>query len=164
VTTALFPGTFDPVTLGHVDILERACVLFDRVIVAVGARHDKQTIFPADERVRLIEEVVGARGRSGAVEVRPFDGLIVNFARSVGATVLVRGIRNGLDFAYENQMAVTNRRLASDVDTVFLAADPGTAFLSSSLIKEILKAGGSIAEFVPPNVVAALAARQRPPQ
>jgi len=159
VTTALFPGTFDPITLGHVDILERASLLFDRVIVAVGVRHDKKTIFTAEERVRLIEEVVGARGRSDVVTVQQFDGLIVNFARSVGAGVLVRGIRNQIDFAYENQMAVTNRRLASDVDTVFLAADPNHAFLSSSLIKEILKAGGSVAEFVPPNVVDALSGK-----
>jgi pantetheine-phosphate adenylyltransferase len=107
--------------------------------------------------VRLIEEVVGARGRSGAITVQQFDGLIVNFAHEVGACVLVRGIRNELDFAYEHQMAVTNRRLAADIETVFLAADPNNAFLSSSLIKEIVKAGGSIAEFVPPNVVAALA-------
>jgi len=164
VTTALFPGTFDPITLGHVDILERACALFDRVIVAVGARHDKQTIFTADERVQLIRDVVGAQwggtvGRSDVVDVQPFDGLIVNFARSVGAGVLVRGIRNELDFAYENQMAITNRRLASDIDTVFLAADPAHAFLSSSLIKEILKAGGSVAEFVPPSVATALAGK-----
>lgn len=159
MTTALFPGTFDPITLGHVDILERASLLFDRVIVAVGVRHDKKTIFTAEERVRLIEEVVGARGRSDVVTVQQFDGLIVNFARSVGAGVLVRGIRNQIDFAYENQMAVTNRRLASDVDTVFLAADPNHAFLSSSLIKEILKAGGSVAEFVPPNVVDALSGK-----
>ena len=159
MTTALFPGTFDPITLGHVDILERACTLFDRVIVAVGARHDKQTIFTTEERVRLIEAVVGARGRSDVVEEKSFDGLIVNFARSVGAGVLVRGIRNELDFAYENQMAITNRRLAADVETVFLSADPNHAFLSSSLIKEIVKAGGSVAEFVPPEVVAALASK-----
>ncbi|MHC4953576.1 MAG: pantetheine-phosphate adenylyltransferase [Planctomycetota bacterium] len=154
MTTALFPGTFDPITLGHHDILERACGMFGRVIVAVGARHDKSTIFSTDERVELIR---GAVGDLQGVEVLPFDGLIVEFARSVGATVLVRGIRNALDFSYENQMAITNRRLAAEVDTVFLAADPAHAFLSSSLIKEILKAGGSVAEFVPDNVAAALA-------
>ena len=157
--TALFPGTFDPVTIGHLDILERASVLFDRVIVAVGARYDKHTIFSREERVKLIEEAVGARGRGEGVDVEPFDGLIVNFAKSVGATILVRGIRNEVDFAYENQMAITNRHLNPDVETVFLPADPSHAFLSSSLIKEIVKAGGDVAGFVPDNVAAALATK-----
>ena len=98
---------------------------------------------------------MGARGLDG-VSVQSFDGLIVKFAASVGATVFVRGIRNELDFAYESQMAITNRRLDPNVDTVFLSADPNHAFLSSSLIKEILKAGGSVAEFVPANVADAL--------
>jgi len=159
VSTALFPGTFDPVTVGHLDILERASTLFDRVIVAVGARYDKHTIFTRDERGNLIKEAVGARGRGDVVDVQPFDGLIVNFAQSVGATVLVRGIRNELDFAYENQMAITNRHLNPDVETVFLPADPRHAFLSSSLIKEIVKAGGNVAGFVPDNVASALAAQ-----
>jgi len=159
VSTALFPGTFDPVTIGHLDILERACALFDRVIVSVGARYDKHTIFTRDERVNLIQEAVGARGRGDVVDVQPFDGLIVNFAQSVGATVLVRGIRNELDFAYENQMAITNRHLNPDVETVFLPADPRHAFLSSSLIKEIVKAGGKVDGFVPDNVAAALATK-----
>ncbi|MHC4939148.1 MAG: pantetheine-phosphate adenylyltransferase [Planctomycetota bacterium] len=156
MTTALFPGTFDPVTLGHLDILERAHRLFDRVIVAVGARHDKNTIFNAGERVDLVRGSVASLAN---VEVAEFDGLVVEFARQKGATVLIRGIRNPMDFDYENQMALTNRRLAPEVDTVFLVADPQAAFISSSLIKEILKAGGTVAEFVPPNVVEALANR-----
>ena len=154
--TALFPGTFDPITLGHLDILERACAMFDRVVVAVGARHDKQTLFSAAERVALIEK---SAAHLRGVEVEEFDGLIVKYAQSKGATVLVRGIRNSLDFAYEQQMAVTNRRLAPEIDTVLLAADPVQAMLSSSLIKEILKAGGSVDEFVPAAVSAALGAR-----
>ena len=156
MTTALFPGTFDPVTLGHLDILERAHRLFDRVIVAVGARHDKNTIFAAGERVDLVREATASLAN---VEVAEFDGLVVEFARQRGATVLVRGIRNPMDFDYENQMALTNRRLAPEVDTVFLVADPQAAFISSSLIKEIVRAGGSVAEFVPPNVVEALGRR-----
>ena len=156
MATALFPGTFDPITLGHLDILQRACAMFERVIVAVGARHDKQTLFSAAERIALIQQ--STDGWEG-LEVEEFDGLIVNYAESKGATVLVRGIRNSLDFAYEQQMAVTNRRLAPAIDTVLLAADPGHAMLSSSLIKEILKAGGSVDEFVPPAVAAALSAR-----
>jgi len=130
--------------------------MFDRVVVAVGARHDKQTLFSAAERVTLIEQVTA---NLSGVEVEQFDGLIVKYAQSKGATVLVRGIRNSLDFAYEQQMAVTNRRLAPEIDTVLLAADPVQAMLSSSLIKEILKAGGNVDEFVPAAVSAALIAR-----
>lgn len=156
MTTALFPGTFDPVTLGHLDILERAHRLFERVIVAVGARHDKHTLFNAGERVDLVRAAVAPLAN---VEVAEFDGLVVEFAREKGATVLIRGIRNPMDFDYENQMALTNRRLAPEVDTVFLVADPQAGFISSSLIKEILKAGGPVAEFVPPNVVEALTDR-----
>lgn len=156
MTTALFPGTFDPITLGHLDILERAHRLFDRVIVAVGARHDKSTMFDPGERVDLVR---GAVKSLANVEVSEFDGLVVEFARQKGATVLIRGIRNPMDFDYENQMALTNRRLAPEVDTVFLVADPQAGFISSSLIKEVVKAGGNVAEFVPPNVVDALRSR-----
>ena len=130
--------------------------MFDRVVVAVGARHDKQTLFSAAERVALIEE---STAHLSGVEVEEFDGLIVQYAQAKSATVLVRGIRNSLDFAYEQQMAVTNRRLAPEIDTVLLAADPVQAMLSSSLIKEILKAGGNVDEFVPAAVSAALSAR-----
>lgn len=153
MTTALFPGTFDPITLGHLDILTRAAVMFDRVIVVVGARHDKKTIFSADERVRLIQQA------APDVDVELFDGLIVETARKLGATVLVRGVRNAIDFEYESQMAVTNRTLAPEIDTVLLRANPTAAFISSSLIKEIVKAGGSVAEFVPEHVAQALAAK-----
>ena len=127
--------------------------MFDRVIVVVGARHDKKTIFTADERVALIQQA------APNVTVEIFDGLIVETARKLGATVLVRGVRNALDFEYESQMAVTNRTLAPEIDTVLLRADPTAAFISSSLIKEIVKAGGSVADFVPAHVAQALTAK-----
>jgi pantetheine-phosphate adenylyltransferase len=153
VTTALFPGTFDPITHGHLDILTRASAMFDRVIVVVGARHDKKTVFSAAERVDLIREA------APGIDVELFDGLIVDTARKLGATVLVRGVRNSLDFEYESQMAVTNRALAPEVDTVLIRADPTAAFISSSLIKEIVKAGGSVTKFVPAHVAAALTSK-----
>ncbi|MEM8885416.1 MAG: pantetheine-phosphate adenylyltransferase [Planctomycetota bacterium] len=153
MATALFPGTFDPITLGHLDIVERVSGLFDRVVLAVGARHDKRTIFSAEERVALAQQAVAAMPN---VEVKSFDGLIVHFARAEAATVLVRGVRNPIDFDYETQMALANRRLAPEVDTFFLVANPESAFISSSLIKEIVKAGGSVAEFVPAHVAQAL--------
>ena len=150
MTIALFPGTFDPVTLGHLDILARAQALFDRVIVVVGVRHDKTTAFTAEERVAFIRE------SAPGVEVETFEGLIVDTAHKFGATGLVRGVRNAMDFEYESQMAITNRQLAPEVDTVLLRAEPGASFISSSLIKEIVKAGGSVERFVPPCVARAL--------
>lgn len=152
MAVALYPGTFDPVTLGHVDIVQRAARIFGKVIVAVGARVDKVTLFPAEERVRLFRDAM--RGVAG-VSVEPFDGLVVEFARRAGATVLVRGVRTIADFEYEAQMAQTNRRLSPEVDTVFLLPDPRNALISSTLIREIVKAGGSVAQFVPPGVAEA---------
>jgi len=157
MAVALYPGTFDPVTLGHLDILARGAALFERVVVAIGARVDKQTLLPAEERVALVREA--ARGLKN-VTVEPFTGLVVDFARKHGATVLLRGIRNPPDYEYERQMAVTNARLAPGIETVFLVATPETAFLSSTLIKEIHQAGGSIAAFVPEPGARALAARR----
>jgi pantetheine-phosphate adenylyltransferase len=159
VTVALYPGTFDPVTHGHVDIVTRAAGLFERVIVAVGARIDKATLFPPEERVAMFRAAV--RDLSN-VSVEPFTGLVVDLARARGARLLVRGVRTIADFEYEAQMAQTNRRLYPQVDTVFLLPDPRNALISSTLIREIVKAGGSVAEFVPPGVVEAFR-RLRPP-
>jgi pantetheine-phosphate adenylyltransferase len=153
MAVALYAGTFDPVTLGHVDIVRRGAELFDRVVCAVGARAEKTTIFTAEERVSLLREAVkGIRN----VAVAPFQGLVVDFAREQGASVLLRGVRNTTDWEYENRMALTNRRLLEGIETVLLVASPEHAFLSSTLIKEILLAGGSVAEFVPPHVARAL--------
>ena len=153
MTTALYPGTFDPATLGHLDIARRGARLFDRLVIAVGARIDKNALFTPEQRVELLRE---ATADLDNVEVAPFDGLVVEFARGQGAQVLLRGIRNPSDYEYENQMALTNRRLHPELETVFLVASPEHAFLSSTLIKEVLHAGGAIEEFVPPNVARAL--------
>ena len=153
MTIAVYPGTFDPMTNGHLDVIARGAALFDRLIVAVGARIDKKTLFSAEERVALIRESCAAHDN---VRVESFDGLIVNFAAAQNASVLLRGTRNALDYEYEAQMAVTNRHLAPTLETLFLIADANTAFISSTLVKEILKAGGAVDEFVPPPVVKAL--------
>ncbi len=156
VTTAVYAGTFDPVTNGHIDIATRAAALFDRVVLAVGARIGKQTLFDVDERVALLRETLAGLDN---VTVEPFTGLIVDFAREQDATVLVRGIRNPADYQYENQMAITNGRLSPGLETVMLVADPEHAFLSSTLIKEVLNAGGDVSPFVPEQVAVALRAK-----
>lgn len=158
MAVALYPGTFDPITNGHLDILRRGAALFERLIVAVGARVDKQTLLPADERVALVR--AAAKGLKN-VDAAPFTGLVVDFAKEKGATVLLRGIRNPMDYEYETQMAVTNRRLAPGIETVFLVAASDVTFISSTLIKEILAAGGSVDAFVPDPVAKALRARKR---
>ncbi|MFB3067611.1 MAG: pantetheine-phosphate adenylyltransferase [Planctomycetota bacterium] len=153
MATALYPGTFDPVTYGHLDVVRRGVALFERVVVAVGQRHEKQTIFDVDERVRLFREAMAGMER---VEVESFEGLVVDFARKTGASVLLRGLRTMSDFEYEFQMAQTNRHLAPEIDSVFVTPSPQHSFLSSSLIKEVAQAGGAVEEFVPPHVAAAL--------
>ncbi|HEX5136044.1 MAG TPA: pantetheine-phosphate adenylyltransferase [Planctomycetota bacterium] len=158
MAVALYPGTFDPLTNGHLDILRRGAALFERVVVAVGARVDKQTLLTADERVALVR--ASAKGMRN-VEAVPFTGLVVDFAKAQGATVLLRGLRNPMDYEYETQMAVTNRRLAPGIETVFLVAAVESSFISSTLIKEILTAGGSVDAFVPDAVAKALRARKR---
>lgn len=155
---ALYPGTFDPITNGHMDILRRGAALFERVIVAIGARVDKQTLLPVEDRVALAKaSFAGLRN----VDALPFTGLVVDFAKAQRATVLLRGIRNPMDYEYETQMAVTNRRLAPGIETVFLVAAAEVSFISSTLIKEILTAGGSVDAFVPDPVAKALRARKR---
>jgi pantetheine-phosphate adenylyltransferase len=158
VAIALYPGTFDPVTNGHLDILRRGAPLFERVVVAVGARIDKTTLLPAAERVALLREAVSDLPN---VDVEAFDGLVVDLARARGATVLLRGVRNAMDYEYEAQMARTNARLAPGTETVVLVAAPEHAFLSSTLIREILRAGGSVDAFVPRHVASALRSRRR---
>ncbi len=153
VATAIFPGTFDPVTLGHVDLVRRGRALFPKVIVAVGVRGDKTTLFSSKERVALLADAVADLD---GVTVLPFSGLIVDFARAQGATVLLRGVRNPSDVEYEAQMAHTNRHLAPGLEPVLLVPTLETGFISSTLIKEIVKAGGDASAFVPKNVAAAL--------
>jgi pantetheine-phosphate adenylyltransferase len=153
VVTAVYPGTFDPITHGHSDLISRACKLFDQVVVAVAVSHDKQPLFSLDERVALIEQVV-----SGCDNVRicPFDSLLVEFCRQQQAQVILRGLRAVSDFEYEFQLAGMNRRLSPQVETLFLTPAEQFGYISSTLIKEIAALGGDVSEFVHPTVQAGL--------
>ncbi len=151
---AVYPGSFDPFTLGHLDILERATGIFDKVIVAVLENPNKSPLFSVEERIEMIRESVAENGH---VEVDSFDGLTVDYAKKVGAGSLVRGLRATSDFESEFQMALFNRKLAPEVTTVFLMTSFANVFLSSSLIKEVARHGGNIDFAVPESVAKRLA-------
>ncbi len=153
MTIAVYPGTFDPVTNGHADLIARAVRLFDKVIVAVAANPGKQPAFDLGERVELLKRVSAGIPR---VEVRDFDCLLVDFVHREGADVILRGLRAVSDFEYEFQLAGMNRRLAPDVETAFLTPAEQFAFISSGLVREIASLGGDVSEFVHPEVEAAL--------
>ncbi len=150
---ALYPGTFDPVTNGHTDLVRRACKLFDKVIVGVAAHPDKSPLFSLEERIDLATKILG---EFPGVEVIGFDNLLVNCVREHKATVILRGLRAVSDFEYEFQMAGMNRHLAPDIETVFMTPSDHVMLISSSLVKEIAKLGGKVAEFVDPRVEEAL--------
>ena len=154
--TAVYSGTFDPLTNGHANIVARAAAMFDTVIVAVAISTLKNTLFTIDDRIALTNEVLGAHANVKAI---PFDGLIVDFAQAQNASVILRGVRSVTDFDYELQMAGMNRRMAPDVDTVFLAPDDGLGYISSTLVRQIASLGGNVDEFVHPAVRDALAQR-----
>ena len=160
---AIYPGSFDPITNGHLDILVRAARLFPHVIVAVADEPAKVTLFNTDRRVALVEAALEERSIDD-VGVSCFHGLLVDLAREAGAHVLIRGLRAVTDFEYELQMALTNRRLAPDVETVFLMAEGRHCFLSSSLIKDVATHGGDISPFVPACVATALREAFRNPK
>ena len=147
--TAVFPGSFDPLTNGHVDIIERATRIFDRVIVAVAVNAEKTPLFSVDERVAVIRDVFRD---NLTVQVDTFNGLLVEYARMQGASALIRGLRAVSDFEYEFQMALMNRRLNHDLETVFLMPDEKYTYTSSRLIKEVFMLGGQISGLVPPEV------------
>jgi pantetheine-phosphate adenylyltransferase len=147
--TAVFPGSFDPLTNGHVDIIVRATRLFDRVVVAVAMNAEKTPLFSIDERVGLIREVFRDHL---SVQVDTFNGLLVEYARQQGASALIRGLRAVSDFEYEFQMALMNRRLNHDLETVFLMPDEKYTYTSSRLIKEVFMLGGEVSGLVPPEV------------
>jgi pantetheine-phosphate adenylyltransferase len=153
---ALYPGTFDPVTSGHTDLVQRAAKFFHRVVVGVASNPGKSPLFDVHDRVRLTGIAMEAFPN---VEVRGFDSLLVNFAREVGADVILRGLRAVSDFDYEFQLAGMNRRLAPDIETIFLTPSEQYAFISSSLVREVAKLGGDVAAFVHPAVGEALAGR-----
>jgi pantetheine-phosphate adenylyltransferase len=146
---AIYPGSFDPITFGHLDIIERGCKLFDRVVVAVATNPNKTPLFEVSQR---IEQIRSCTGHLKNVEVDRFDGLTVNYARMQRAQVLLRGLRVLSDFEMELQMAHLNKTLSNQIETVFLATNNEYSFLSSSAVKEIAKFGGSVDHFVPPSV------------
>jgi pantetheine-phosphate adenylyltransferase len=148
----LYPGTFDPVTNGHLDVIGRAARLMDKLVVGVSISTGKGPLFTLEERVELVEaEMAAIAGRNGTViEVRPFEGLLIHFARQLGACMIVRGLRAVSDFDFEFQMAGMNYRMAPDIETVFLMASERHQFIASRLVKEVATLGGDISTFVPP--------------
>lgn len=153
MTIAVYPGTFDPITNGHSDLIERATLIFDKVIVGVAASPSKRPRFSLEERVHLAHRVLDGLQR---VEIREFDTLLVAFTRQCRADVILRGLRAVSDFEYEFQLAGMNRRLAPEVETMFLTPAEQFAYISSSLVREIAALGGDVSEFVHPAVAAAL--------
>lgn len=155
-TLAIYPGSFDPITNGHLDLIERAARLFDRLIVAILRNEGKEPLFTAEERVMMLRQVLKDYPN---VEVDSFEGLLVDYAARKGASVIVRGIRAISDYEYELQMALMNRRLAPDIETVFLMAGEAYSFISSRLVKEVASLGGDVSGLVPPVVDARLRER-----
>jgi len=152
-TIAVYPGSFDPLTNGHLDLIQRGSKLFDRLIVSVLRNESKQPLFTVEERKEMLLE---AAGEYRNVEVDSFDGLLVDHAAARSAAVILRGIRAISDYEYELQMALMNRRLRADVETVFMMAGESHSFISSRLVKEVFALGGNIGDMVPPNVEARL--------
>ena len=151
---AVYPGSFDPMTNGHTDIVERSKALFDRIHIGILNNPQKTTLFTVEERAAMIREIYAG---DDAVEVQSWDGLLVDFAHSVGAAAIIRGLRAPTDFEYELQMALMNRRLRGEIETLFMVPHEEFTFVSSSLIKEVFSFGGSIEGLVPPVVEAHLA-------
>jgi pantetheine-phosphate adenylyltransferase len=156
MSTAIYPGTFDPITKGHSDLIKRATKLFDHVIVAVAATTSKQPVFSLQERLTMAKTVTAGIDH---VEVLALNGLLVEFARQHQAVAIIRGLRAVSDFDYEFQLAGMNRKLAPEVETLFLTPDEKYTYISSSLVREIAKLGGDVAEFVHENVMAELKRR-----
>ena len=147
--TAIYPGTFDPVTYGHLDVIKRVAALYDKVYVAVAHSKEKSALFSVKERVLMMKEVTAEYNN---VEVTDFDGLVVDFAKNKSAKVVVRGLRMISDFEYEFQMALTNRKLNPEIETVFMMPNESYSYLSSKLIKEIVSMGADASPFIPENV------------
>jgi len=158
VITAIYPGTFDPITYGHLDVIKRAAAIFPRIIVAVARDSEKTPIFSVAERVSQIEELIRDDER---IEVDSFSGLLVDYAKSRKARALIRGLRAVSDFEYELQLALMNRRLNDEIDTVFLMPNEKFTYLDSSIVREVARLGGDISNFVAPSVEKQLLKRVR---
>jgi len=156
--TAIYPGTFDPVTRGHIDICERALKMFDHVVIGVADSLAKEPFFNIDERRNMLETVFADNDQ---ISVKPFSGLLIDFARESGADVIIRGLRAISDFEYEVQLAGMNRSLAPEIETVFLTAAQHYAFVSSSLVREIARLDGDVSEFLHPEILRRLTAKLR---
>ncbi|PYE81235.1 pantetheine-phosphate adenylyltransferase [Pseudoroseicyclus aestuarii] len=159
--TGLYPGTFDPVTLGHTDIIARACTMVDRLVIGVAINEGKGPMFTLAERVAMVQAEAGPIGAAKGCEivVHPFENLLIDCARDVGAQIIIRGLRAVADFEYEFQMVGMNRALDSSIETVFLMAEARHQAIASRLVKEIARLGGDVTKFVPPAVNTALRAR-----
>lgn len=159
--TGLYPGTFDPITLGHLDIIKRASALVDRLVIGVAINRDKGPMFSLEERVQMIEAECAELSEETGIEyvVHPFENLLIDCARDVGATLIVRGLRAVADFEYEFQMVGMNRAMDSSIETVFLMAEARHQAIASKLVKEIARLGGDVSKFVTPEVKDALTSR-----
>ena len=159
--TGLYPGTFDPITLGHVDIIRRAATLVDRLVIGVAINGDKGPLFTLEERVAMVESESAKLARATGIEIvaHPFDNLLIDCAREVGAGLIIRGLRAVADFEYEFQMVGMNRKLDDEINTVFLMAEAEHQAIASKLVKEIARLGGDVSHFVPPAVHQALDAK-----
>jgi pantetheine-phosphate adenylyltransferase len=155
----LYPGTFDPLTNGHLDIIGRAVKLVDKLVIGVAVNEGKGPMFTLDERVAIIQQETAHLTKIAEIEVLPFEGLLMHFARKVGAGIIVRGLRAVADFEYEFQMTAMNQQLDRDIETVFLMADPRHQAVASRLVKEIAKLGGDVSKFVTPGVAERLLAK-----
>ena len=159
--TGIYPGSFDPITKGHLDVLARAAQLFDELVVAVARDNQKACLFSMEERVAMLEDTAREQGLTN-VRVTPFDGLLVEFARSQDACAVIRGLRAVSDFEFEFQMALMNRKLDPKVETIFLTPREELTYISSRIVKEIARLGGDVRQFVPPGVALALKRKLSP--
>jgi pantetheine-phosphate adenylyltransferase len=162
--TALFPGSFDPVTNGHLDLVRQAVRLVDRLVVAIGTHPGKTPMFSVEQRLAMLQETCAPVAKAAACELvcTTFAGLVVAAAQQAGATILIRGLRSGSDFDYEMEMAGMNGAMAGDVQTVFLPASPAVRPITATLVRQIASMGGDVAPFVPPAVAARLKAKFKP--
>ena len=152
MTIGVYPGSFDPFTLGHKDILSRSLKILDKVIIAIGVNHEKDNMFSVKERIDIITNEINDINNKSNVEIKSFKGLIVDFTSEMKATVLIKGVRGPVDYDYELQMAGMNSVMNPNIETIFLISKPEFSFISSSLVKQIARMGGNISKFVSPGI------------